>query len=185
MAVEAAEVAAVAGAAATATELEGSSAAPALVETRAQTLLIGVVRLALAAAGLAAAIAFGARSGAAAALFAAGAVVVLVAIMGGRRGRAVWLRLAEAEPLGPEAKVEPLRHSLVRATYPSTIGLTVLIAIALWPEPSLAALLAGLLGGLGGAALGFALQLAAWERQRGARVFVEPRRGGRVFEAPR
>ena len=174
-----------AGAAATATELEDRSAAPALIDARAQTLLIGIVRLVLAAAGLAAAIAVGARSGAAGALFAAGALVVLVAIMGGRRGRLVWLRLEQAEPLASPSTLESRRLSLARAAYPSTIGLTVLIAMALVLKPALAALLAGILAGLGGAALGFAAQLAAWERQRGARVLSEPGRKGRVFEVPR
>jgi len=175
----------VAGAAANAAEREDRASAPALIEARAQTLLIGMLRLILAAGGLAAAIAVDVRSGAAAALFAAGALVVLVAIMGDRRGRLVWLRLEQAEPLASEARLEPRRLILARATYPSTIGLTVLIAMALLLEPALAALLAGILAGLGGAALGFGAQLAAWERQRGARVLAEPGRHGRVFEGPR
>jgi len=148
-------------------------------------LLIGILRVVLAAAGLAAAIAVGERATAAAALFAAGAVIVLVAIMSGRRGRLVWQRLAQAEPLGSEPNLEPRRLVLARAAYPSTIGLTVLIAISLALAPALAALLSGILAGIGGAALGFAAQLAAWERQRGARVLAEPGRGGRVFEVPR
>jgi hypothetical protein len=175
-------VAAGAGAVATA---EDRSSAPALIEARVQALLIGIVRLVLAAAALAAAIAVGASSGSAALLFAAGAIVVLVAIMGSRRGRLVWVRLAEAEPLAPEATLEPRRRAVARAAYPSTIGLTVLSAIALLFEPSLAAVLAGILAGIGGAALGFAAQLAAWERQRRARVLAEPGKGGRIFEAPR
>jgi hypothetical protein len=75
--------------------------------------------------------------------------------------------------------------AVLRAAYPSTIGLTVLIGIALGFQPTLAALLAGILAGIGGAALGFAAQLTAWERQRGVRVLAEPGKGGRVFEAPR
>ena len=185
MSAAAAGAAAVAGAAATAAEPRVGSEAPALIEARAQTLLIGIVRLVLAAAGLAAAIAAGTSARAAASLFAAGAVVVLVAIMSGRRGRLVWLRLQEAEPLRSEANVEPRRLSLARAAYPSTIGLTVLIALALGLQSSLAALLAGILAGIGGAALGFAVRLAAWERRRGARVLAEPGRQGRVFEVPR
>jgi hypothetical protein len=148
-------------------------------------LLIGTLRMVLAAAGLAAAIALGERSGAAAALFAAGAIIVLVAIMSGRRSRLVWQRLAQAEPLGSEPSLEPRRLIVARAAYPSTIGLTFLIAMSLALAPALAALLAGILAGIGGAALGFAAQLAAWERQRGARVLAEPGRGGRVFEVPR
>jgi amino acid permease len=185
--VEAVAVAAAtgAGAAATAAEPDDRNAAPALVEALAQSLLIGIVRMVLAAAALAGAIARGKSSGSAAMLFAAGAIVVLVAVMGSRRGRLVWVRLAEAESLTSEARLEPRRQALARATYPSTIGLTVLIAIALLFEPSLAAVLAGILAGIGGAALGFAAQLAAWERQRGARVLAEPGKGGRIFEAPR
>jgi hypothetical protein len=175
---------AVAGADATA-EAEDRSVAPALVEARAQTLLIGIVRLVLAAAGLGAAIAIGARSGTAAALFAAGALVVLVAVMSGRRGRLVWLRLEQAEPLAGEARVEPLRLAVARAAYPSTIGLAVLIAMSLVLQRLLAALLAGILAGIGGTAVGFAMQLAAWERHRGATVLAEPGKGGRIFEAPR
>ncbi|HEY6835543.1 MAG TPA: hypothetical protein VI142_03650 [Gaiellaceae bacterium] len=174
-----------AGAAATATEAEDRSTAPALVEARAQLLLIGMLRLVLAVAGLAAAIAAGERAGAAAALFAAGAVILLVAVMSSRRRRVVWTRLVEAEPLESEPKLEPRRLIVARAAYPSTIGLTVLIAMSLFLAPALAALLAGILAGLGAAALGFAAQLSAWERQRGARVLAEPGRGGRVFEAPR
>jgi hypothetical protein len=174
----------VAGAAATATERHDPGTAPALIDARAQMLLIGILRVGLATAGLATSIALGARSGAAAALFVAGALVVLVAIVSGRRGR-MWQRLAEAERLAPATRPEPWGRSLARATYPSTIGLSVLIAIALWPKPALAALLAGILAGIGGAALGFGVQLTAWERQRGARVLAEPGRGGRVFEVPR
>jgi hypothetical protein len=170
-------------AAATATDPEQPSTSPALIEVRAQLLLIGSVRLALSAAGLAAAIVLGARSGGA--LFAAGAVVVLVAVLGGRRGRKAWVRLANAERLTSAPRTEPRRLILARAAYPSTIGLTFLIAMALVLEPGLAALLSGILAGIGGAALGFAAQLAAWERQRGATVLVEPRRDGRVFEAPK
>jgi hypothetical protein len=174
-----------AGAAASATEVAESGAAPELIEVRAQTLLIGGLRLALAAVGLGAAIAAGTRPGEGAGLFVIGALVLLVAVVGGRRRRLVWLRLAEAEPLGAPAKLEPRRQSLLRATYPSTIGLTVLIALSLWPRPALAALLAGILAGIGAAALEFGLQLGVWERRRGARVLVEPGRRGRIFEAPR
>jgi len=176
-------VAAADAAAATATDQEQPSTAPALIEVRAQMLLIGSVRVALAAAGLAASIPLGARSGGA--LFAAGALVVLVSILGGRRRRLVWTRLAEAERLTSVPRTEPRPLILARAAYPSTIGLTVLTAMALVLEPGLAALLSGILAGLGGTALGFSAQLAAWERQRGATVLAEPGRRGQVFEATR
>jgi hypothetical protein len=175
----------VAGAGAAATATDDPRAAPALIETRAQALSIAVIRLVLAAAGLAAAVAAGARAGAAAALFLAGAVILFVAVLGGRRRRLVWFRLDEAESLARPGSLESRGRSALRAAYPSTIGLTVLVAIAAWPQPGLAALLAGILAGLGGTALAFAAQLEAWERRRGIRVLAEPGRRGRVFEVPR
>ena len=159
--------------------------APALVEVRAQSLLIAIVRLALAAAGLSAAIVRGTRPGPAAGLFALGAGVLTLAVLGGRRGAVAWDRLRSAKPLPAGARIVSRRQSLVRAAYPSTIGLSVLIAISLAIDSALAAVLAGILAGIGGVALGFAAQLAAWERKRGARVLAEPGGGGRVYEAPR
>jgi hypothetical protein len=175
----------VAGAGAAATATDDPKAAPALIETRAQAFLIAAVRLVLATAGLAVSVAAGTDAGAAAALFVAGAVILLVAVLGGRRRRLVWLRLDEAEPLARPGSLESRRRSVLRAAYPSTIGLTVLIAIAAWPQPGLAALLAGILAGLGAGTLEFAAQLSAWERRRGIRVLAEPGRGARVFEVPR
>jgi len=119
------------------------------------------------------------------ALFGFGTAIVLFTLQLTRKRRLLWLAVAEAEPFDAARPVQSRLRTTLRATYPSTIGLTVLIALALWPQPGLAALLAGILAGLGGGALEFALQLAAWERRRGARVIAEPGRRGRVFEAPR
>jgi hypothetical protein len=172
-----------AGAAATAADSEEN--APALIEVRAQFVLIGAVRLALAAAGFGAAIARGTSPGVAAGLFALGAGVLLVAVLGGGRGGTMaWARLRDAEPLPPGAQLESRSRSVVRAAYPSTIGLSVLIVLALAIDSALAAVLAGILAGIGGVAVGFAVQLAVWERKRGARILVEPGHGGRVYEAP-
>jgi hypothetical protein len=74
--------------------------------------------------------------------------------------------------------------ALAAATYPSTIGLTVLTLIALWPQPPLAAFLAGILAGLGAMALVGAARLSVWERARGARFLVDIE-SEQVFEAPR
>lgn len=82
------------------------------------------------------------------------------------------------------APVESRGRALVRVTYPSTIGLTVLTVIALWPQPPLAAFLAGILGGLGVMALVGAARVWAWERARRVRLFVGVG-SDRVFEAPR
>ncbi len=169
-------------AAATAAE---RSDAPALVQVRAQALLIAIVRLVLAAAGLSASIARGTSPGVAAGLFALGAGVLLIVVLGGGRGSGVWGRLKRAQPLSSGAQVESRGRSVVRAAYPSTIGLSVLIVLALAIDSALAAVLAGILAGIGGVAAGFAAQLEVWERRKGVRIFAEPGGGGRVYEAPR
>ena len=170
---------AAAGASAVATEVERE--APALTAARAQSLLISAVRLGLASGGLALVRVRGVEAGAAAGIFALGAGLLLFTVLASARRRRMWRRIADAEPAPPEASVEPWWRSLLAATYPSTIGLTGLTAIALGANPRLAALLAGILAGLGLAALGFAAQLAAWERERHARLLVERGRQGRVF----
>jgi hypothetical protein len=159
--------------------------APALVGVRAQSLLIALVRLVLAAAGLSASIARGTSPGVAAGLFGLGAGVLLIVVVGGSRGSSVWERLKKAQPLPPDAEVESRGRSVLRAAYPSTIGLSVLIVLALAIDSALAAVLAGILAGIGGVAAGFATQLEVWERRRGVRIFAEPGGGGRVYEAPR
>jgi hypothetical protein len=168
-------------AAATAEQTE----APALVGVRAQALLIAIVRLVLAAAGLSASIARGTSAGVAAGLFALGAGVLLIVVLGGSRGGGVWDRLKQAQPLPPDAQIESPGRSVLRAAYPSTIGLSVLIVLALAIDSALAAVLAGILAGIGGVAVGFAAQLEVWERKRGARIYAEPGGGGKVYEAAR
>jgi hypothetical protein len=153
-----------------------------VVDVRAQALLIGPLRLALAAGGVALARARGVEGGVAAGLFALGLGLLLVAVASDtRRRRSGWARIAEAEPAPAGIKAEPRWRSLAAATYPSTIGLTVLTAIALWLNPDLAAVLAGILGGLGVAALVSAAQLVSWEQQRRARLLAERGGGKRVF----
>jgi hypothetical protein len=159
--------------------------APALVGVRAQALLIAIVRLVLAAAGLSAAIARGTSAGVATGLFALGAGVLLIVVFGGSRGGGVWDRLKQAQPLPPGAQIEPRGRSVLRAAYPSTIGLSVLIVLALAIDSALAAVLAGILAGIGGVAAGFAAQLEVWERRRGVRTYAEPGGGGKVYSAAR
>ncbi|MGZ4281550.1 MAG: hypothetical protein ACXVEM_04860 [Gaiellaceae bacterium] len=175
-------VGAAAGATAEMTERPGALA---LVEARPQALLIATARLVLASAGLAASIAAGVGRGPAAALFACGAVILLLSVYGGDRRRRSAMRFEDAGPVPSGAHVEPRGRALVRAAYPSTIGLTVLIAIALWPQPGLAALLAGILGGLGGMSIAGALRLGAWEHERRARILIEAGGAERIYEAPR
>ena len=73
-----------------------------------------------------------------------------------------------------EASVEGRVRTTVRAAYPSTIGLTVLTAIALAADPELAAFLAGTLAALGLGAAIHAVEVVLWERSRGRRILLGP-----------
>jgi hypothetical protein len=169
---------------ATAAEGREQEGAPVLVEARAQALLIAALRLALAAGGALAAVARGVDRGPAVGLVAFGAGLVLFAVYAGGRPQRAALRFGDPEPVPEGAAVESRGQALVCATYPSTIGLTVLTVIALWPQPPLAAFLAGILAGLGVMALVGLARLSGWERARGSRFFIEPK-SEQVFEAPR
>jgi hypothetical protein len=181
-AADAAAEAAEAAAGATAGEVNARPGAPALVEARPQALLIATTRLALAVGGLVASIARGVGAGPAAGLFALGALLLLLAVYGGDRRQRSALKFASPDPLPPDARIESRSRGLVQAAFPSTIGLTVLLVVALWPQPSLAALLAGILGGLAVMSFLGAARLASWERSRHVRILVEGRTS-RVFEA--
>jgi hypothetical protein len=176
----AAEVAAVA-AAATGTDVR-EPGVPALVEARPQALLIAVVRLALGIGGLVASVARGVDPGPAAGLFVLGALLLLLSVYGGDRRRRSALAFDAPEPAPSDARIESRSRSLVQAAYPSTLGLTVLSAVALWPQPGLAALLAGILAGLALMSLVGAVRLASWERASQARILIDGKTS-RVFAA--
>jgi hypothetical protein len=165
-------------------EVREHEGAPVLVEARAQALLIAALRLALAAAGAVAAVARGVDRGPAVGLVAFGAGLVLFSVYAGGRPQRAARRLGEAQRVPDDVRVESRLRALASATYPSTIGLAVLTLIALWPQPPLAAFLAGILAGLGVMALVGAARLTAWERSRQARLLVDVE-SERVFEAPR
>ena len=172
-----------AGAGATATNRD--EPARALVDARVQALLIGSLRLAIAVVALALARLRGLEPGATAGLFALGCGLLLVALPASvtrRRGRS---RSSEAQPLPPGMTPLPHRRALALAMYPSTIGLSACMAVALVLSPALAAVLAGILAGIGLAALYSAGQLALWERELGGRILAERGHDGRVFVAQR
>lgn len=177
--------AAVAVAAADATaDVNSRSGAPALVEARQQALLIAALRGALAVAGIGAAIARGVQLGPALGLAAFGAAIVLLSIYGGGRPARSAARFADPEPAPSGARMQRPWRGLAEAAYPSTIGLAVLTAIALWPQPPLAAFLAGILAGLAAMSLvGFA-RLTALEHARRSRILIDYK-ASRVFETPR
>ena len=165
-------------------EVGEHAGAPVLVEARAQALLIATLRFGLAAAGVAASLAGGVDRGPAVGLVAFGAGLVLFSVYAGGRPQRAALRVGDPEPAPQGAHVESRARALARAAYPSTIGLTVLTAIAVWPQPPLAAFLAGILAGLGVMALVGAARVSGWERARGTRMFVDAA-NDRVVEEPR
>jgi len=172
-------VTAAAGAEATAAEEAGAGGRAAtetrtLVEARAQALLIVPVRIGLALAGLAAARLLGVAPGTAVALFAFGTGLVLFTLQLTRKRRLFWLAVAEAKPLDGPVPVEGRLRTTIRATYPSTIGLTVLMVIALALDPELGAFLAGTIASLGLGGAVFGAELLLWELRRGQRLLLGP-----------
>lgn len=165
-------------------EVSEHKGAPVLVEARGQALLIAALRLALAAAGVAAAVARGVDRAPAVGLVAFGAGLVLFSVYAGGRPQRAARRFADAQQAPEDFRVESRLRALAAATYPSTIGLTVLMVISLVPQPPLAAFLAGILAGLGAMALVGLARLSVWERERRSRFFVEPK-SEQVYEAPR
>jgi hypothetical protein len=119
---------------------------------RLRLLLIGPLRLALGIAWLLAARAAGGSTGAALLAFAAGAFAMAFVVPNDPRAR---FRRASAEPaqLPADASVAPAWLHVVHAAFPSTVGVSVLAAVALAFQPTLTALLGGILAGLGLAAL--------------------------------
>ena len=111
--------------------------------------------------------------------FALGAVLFSATFVSSRRGRSPEAETRDAGPPPADAYYESLWEVARSVVWPSTVGLTVLTGVALAFNAGLAALLAGILFGAGVAALALGLQLAAWEKAEGVRVFVDGRR--RVF----
>jgi hypothetical protein len=135
-------------------------------------LVVAPIRFAVAVVLVAAARLDGLAGSATLLSFAAGALV-FVAFLAGTRGR----RQA-AEPLPVPV---PLRASYapwwvagLRASLPSTVGLTCLGAIALSFSAALAAVIAGLLLAIGIVALVTAAQLFQEEQRSGRRLWVGP-----------
>ena len=119
---------------------------------RLRLLLVGPLRLALAIAWLGASRAVGGRSHTSLLAFAAGAVAIAFLVPNDPRAR-FHRPAGEAAELPHDATVAPAWLHAAHAALPSTVGVSVLAAVALVFQPTLAALLAGILAGLGLAAL--------------------------------
>jgi hypothetical protein len=117
-------------------------------------LLLALIRLGLALAGVGASILRGVGAPVAFVTFGVGLALLAFSVISTRQG--MWS--------GQDVRVEqPLRVAL-SALYPSSIALAVLTAIALVLKPQLAALTAGMLAGLGCGAAAVTAQIA-WARR--------------------
>lgn len=96
-----------------------------------------------------------------------------------------WTGRDAAEAAPAAAAQQAWWRTAVQVSFPSTIGLTVLMGIALALEPVLATVLAGFLAGLGFAALALAAEQALWERRRGGALYAESGAQERLWLRPR
>jgi len=119
---------------------------------RDRTIGVIPIRLALGLALLGAARLAGARSGPALVAFVVGVFGITFVIFNDPRARFVR-RDVDPPDAPPDAEVAPRWRQALAATLPSTVAVAVLACIALVPQPTLAALLAGVEAGLGVAAL--------------------------------
>jgi hypothetical protein len=119
---------------------------------RGQTLGVIPIRLGLGVALLGGARLAGAANGPALLAFVVGALGITFVIFNDPRARFVH-REVEPLELPADAEVAPLRRQALSATLPSTVAVAVLGCIAMIPQPTLAALLAGVEAGLGVAAV--------------------------------
>lgn len=119
---------------------------------RTRTLLVIPIRLLLGVAWLVGARLAGSGSGPALLAFVVGALGIAFLIFNDPRSRFVQ---ADVEPLAlpTGASVAPRWRQALGAMLPSTVGVSILAAIAVATRPTLAALLGGVSAGLGLAAL--------------------------------
>jgi hypothetical protein len=150
-------------------EAEELRLAPAL----AGQLLVAPVRLLLGAVGLVGALLRGLDDGPALVAFALGALGFAVVLLSAER---YFLQVEEPDPMPAGATVQSPRDTLRAAVWPSTVGVTGLLAVALAANPTLAALLAGVVAGMGLAALFSAAQTAMSERALDGRLLVDRKR---------
>jgi hypothetical protein len=118
---------------------------------RDRTLGVIPIRFALGGGWVAAAALTGLAPAAAFLAFAVGLLGITFAALNDPRSR--LQRDAEPLQMPADAVVAPRSRQALAATMPSTVGVSILAAIALVPQPTLAALLGGVSAGLGLAAL--------------------------------
>jgi hypothetical protein len=155
---------------------------PRLVRLSTELLVLTPIRLALGVAGLGAAALLG-RWGPSALAFAVGTLGATIALSADPRHSRD--PLGDVAPLPAGARYESRQEIAIAGIFPSTVGVGVLMVIALFFNATLAALLAGVLGGM--AASGFIawLNLDMIERRQSYRLYRERSGAKRVFAGPR
>jgi hypothetical protein len=135
---------------------------------RDRALLVTPIRLLLGLLWLVAARVAGAPGTGAVLAFGGGAFLIVFSLFNDPRAR--FVRQEDPRPAPAETAVaSPLRQAL-GATVPSTVGVSALAAVALVPQPTLAAFLGGISAGLGVAGA-----LSAFRAD--PTLYVEPRSG--------
>ena len=135
---------------------------------RDRALLVAPIRVLLGFVWVAVAIPAGAGKGPALLAAASSAFIIVFVAFNDPRSR--FRGSPEIKPMPEDAKVAPWLEQALRATLPSTVGVSVLAAVALFPQPIMAAFLGGISVGLGAAGvLGAALQDPA--------LYLDPRTG--------
>jgi hypothetical protein len=160
--------------------MHAGTEAPTLSSASVRAIGVGLVRIALGVAVIGGSVARG-LGGGPAVLAAAGGALVLALIALGQRSRAGTAGFTDAVPVPAGAQFDPAWAGVLLACIPSTVGVTVMAAVALVFSAALAALLGGVLLALGGLAVVFWTQLAARERRERARYWVERGPQPRLF----
>ena len=135
---------------------------------RERALLVAPIRLGLGILWVVGARLSGATATTALLAFAGGAFATVFTIFNDPRGR--FLRREQPVDLPPDAQVATRLRQALQATLPSTVGVSVLAAIAVIPYPALAAFLGGISAGLGVAGV-------LWAARTDPELFVDVRRG--------
>jgi hypothetical protein len=160
----------------------GSNAPPLVFSASRRLLLLTIIRLALGLAGLGAALALGGSGAATTGAFVLGSLGAAFTLAADRRF--VPRKLEEPLALPSEALVLPAWRAALVGLFPSTAGVSLLAAVSLAFETTLAGLLAGVLAGMGVAGAASLLALGEFERRRSIHLLGE-RGGRRVFSRPR
>jgi hypothetical protein len=172
-----------AGAAVLAERGSPATVAP-LLDLRRYSLPIVPIRLLLGLLFLGASRVAGLEPGPSARLFGLGVFLFALAMLTSRRRRLFWVRAREATPIDARAPIADWPWTIARSTFPSTLAVTALAALALPLNSALTALLGGVLAGMGVVSGVFAVELLNWERGRGVRLMSTPGLNTELYVRP-